>query len=236
PAPAPVAVQPPAEVKAPEPVWPSPTPEHWLIVNDYEKPADLVEAPINPKTGKPGKKENLNRNLQDGEWGDVGFNGGKCRLEQVRDGQNNVLKVTYSMPTETSECGTYEYLMPYVEKKVKGKLIKNYPQFFDLRPYDRIAAMVKSGDDKEHNLKLHLTELDPYGSQLQGYVSPTKNIVAGKDWQRVEFKISDTLHEFFDPAHAKAIGLRIRFQEQDNRNDAGIVLFDNITLIKKTGE
>ena len=126
--------------------------------------------------------------------------------------------------------------MPFVEKEVKGKLVKNYPQFFDLRPYDKITAMVKSGDDKEHNIRLHVTELDPYGSQLQGYVSTTKTIVAGKEWQRVEFKLADTLHEFFDPAHGQLTGLRIRFQEQNDRVDAGIILLDNITLIKKTGE
>ena len=223
------------EKKAPEPVWPNPVPEGWVVVNDYETPADLSEPAIDPKTKKPIPKENKPTNLLGGEWGSIGFNDGKCALAQVKDGENTVLQVTYAMPAETSECGTFEYFMPTIEKKVGKKLVKNYPQFYDLRPFDKITAMVKSGDDKTHYLKLHVTELDPYGSQLQGYVSPTEMIIAGPDLTRVQLNLDKTLHEFFDRSHGKLTGFRIRFQEQPNRNDAGVVLFDNITFIKKGG-
>lgn len=226
----------PAPEKAPpKPEWPNPVPDTWVVVNDYETPADLSEPVIDPKTRKAIPKENKPKNLLGGEWGTIGFNGGKCALAQVKDGDNTVLQITYTMPSETSECGTFEYFMPTIEKKVGKKLVKNYPQFWDLRPFDRITAMVKSGDGKEHNIKLHVTELDPYGSQLQGYVSPTENIVAGPEWKRVEFTLEKTLHEFFDRSHGKLTGIRIRFQEQKGRNDAGIVLIDNISFIKKNG-
>ncbi len=235
---APVAAEQPAPEpvkEPPKPVWPNPVPENWVVVNDYETPADLSEPVIDPKTKKAIPKENKPKNLLGGEWGTIGFNGGKCALAQVKDGDNTVLQITYTMPSETSECGTFEYFMPTIEKKVGKKLVKNYPQFWDLRPFDRITALIKSGDSKTHNVKLHITELDPYGSQLQGYVSPTKNIVAGPEWQRVEFELDKTLHEFFDRSHGKLTGIRIRFQEQDNRNDAGVVLVDNITFIRKAG-
>jgi len=231
------AAQPAAPVVTPPPaaVWPDPVPETWLVVNDYETTADLSEPAIDPRTRKPIPKVNKPTNLLGGEWGDVGFNAGKCTLEQVRDGNNTILKVSFNMPAETSECGTFEYLMPAIEKRVDNRLIRNYPQSFDLRPYDRITAMVKSGDGKEHNLRLHITELDPYASQLQGYASPTENIVAGPEWRRVEFQLDKTLHQFFDRRHGKLIGLRIRVQELAEGETSGVILFDNIALIKKTG-
>lgn len=244
-APAPEAArpEPKKEVKPPEPVWPEKLPDNWMVINDYEKEVDLSDPDENASNDKTKKKKRKKKgwkmgpaNLLGGEWGKVGFNGGLCKLKQVKDGDNTVLQISYNMPTKMSECGTYEYLKPFIQKKVGRKRIPNYPQYFDLRPFDKITAMVKSGDDKEHNLKIHLTELDSYGSQLQGYVSPTKMIVATEEWKRVEFSLDKTLHEFFDRRHAQATGIRIRFQEQNDRNDSGVVLFDNLTLIKKTGK
>lgn len=240
-APAPEQAAPAPEVKK-GPVWPDPMPENWVLVNDYETPANLTPPPktdankAKKKAAKDEKAVAKPQNNLGGEWGEVGFNAGKCALEQVKEGTNTALKITFSMPTETSECGTFEYLMPFVEKKIKNKVIKNYPQFFDLRPYDKITFMAKSGDDKEHLIKLHITELDEYGSQLQGYVDTTKIVPAGKDWERHEFSLDETLHGFFDRRHGKLTGVRVRIQEQPNKNGDGIILIDNIALIKKVGK
>lgn len=150
-------------------------------------------------------------------WGTWGFKGGKCAVE-VADG---VLKVAYALPMGDSECGTFEYL-----KGVAGK-----PEPFDIRSFERVTLMVKSGDGQAHRVSLEVVELDPYAQALQGYVGTTPAWDVGPDWKRYEARLDDILHPRFDRKMAKQVGLRIR--RKDQGQTSGVILVDNLTWIEK---
>ncbi len=152
-----------------------------------------------------------------GAYGTWGFRGGKCRIA-VSDG---VLQVTYALPMGDSECGTFEYL--------KGAVGK--PEPFDIRAFERVALLLKSGDGKLHRVVLEVVELDPYAQALQGYVGESPVFVAGPDWKRYEVRLDDILHPRFDRRMGKQVGLRVRRKDQDQAS--GVVLVDNLTLIEK---
>ncbi len=152
-----------------------------------------------------------------GAVGTWGFKGGKCGLEV----SGGVLKVTYALPMGDSECGTFEYL-----KGAAGK-----PEPLDIRPFDRVAVLLKSGDGQLHRVVLEVVELDPYAQALQGYVGVSEAWVAGPDWKRYEARLDDLLHPRFDRKMGKQVGLRIRRQDQDQAS--GILQVDNLTLIEK---
>lgn len=164
------------------------------------------EAPAEPRVNRFG-----------GAWGTWGFKGGKCRVEV----SGGVLKVTYSLPMGDSECGTFEYL-----KGAAGR-----PEPLDIRPFERVAFLLKSGDGQGHRVSLEVVELDPYAQALQGYVGATPAWTSGPDWKRYEARLDDLLHPRFDRKMGKQVGLRIRRKDQDQAS--GVVLVDNLTLIER---
>lgn len=152
-----------------------------------------------------------------GAWGTWGFQGGRCGVEV----SGGVLKVTYALPMGDSECGTFEYL-----KGAAGR-----PEPYDIRPFERVVVLLKSGDGRPHQVSLEIVELDPYAQALQGYVGATPAWTAGPDWKRYEARLDDLLHPRFDRKMGKQVGLRIRRKDQEQAS--GVVLVDNLTFVEK---
>ncbi|NOZ02289.1 MAG: hypothetical protein GXP54_10430 [Deltaproteobacteria bacterium] len=190
---------------APEPVWPDPLPASWKVLNDYENPGD-------PRANNWG-----------GFFGTWGFKGGKCGI-QYGEKSPHVLKVSFALPMGDSSCGTFEYL-----KGGRGK-----PAPVDIRGFDRIALMMKSGDDKTHYLRLEVVELDPYAATLQGYVGQSELLEVGPAWKRYEVRLDAVLHPMFDRRMGKQVGLKI--ERKDQKHAGGVVLLDNIAFITKAKE
>lgn len=204
------AAEPAAAPEAPETVevaWVTPTPESWAVVNDYEA------------TWEPRK------NGWGGFWDNWKYRVGDCKLETIADNGPRHLKVSYSLPAENSQCGTFEYL-----KGDKGK-----PQAVDLRDYDRAFVVMKSGDDQEHRLRLEVVELDPYDAALQGYTGTSKVLVVGPEWKRYEMDLDKELHPHFDRKKGKTLGIRIDRKDQPNQS-AGVVLVDGLGFIRRGAE
>lgn len=203
-------VEQPAAKPAPipeEPVevaWVSPTPESWAVVNDYEK------------TWDPRK------NLWNGYWDTWKYRAGDCGLETFSENGPSRLKVSYALPVDNSQCGTFEYL-----KGEKGK-----PEAVDLRDYAKAFVVMKSGDDQEHRVRLEVVELDPYDAALQGYTGTSKVLVVGPDWTRYEMDLDKELHPHFDRKMGKTIGIRLDRKDQSDR-ESGVVLVDGLGFIRR---
>ncbi len=194
----------PAPEKPVEVAWATPTPESWAVVNDYET------------TWDPRK------NLWGGYWDNWRYLAGDCRLETFSDNGPSRLKVTYSLPADKSQCGTFEYL-----KGEKGK-----PEVADLREFEKAFVVMKSGDDLEHRVRLEVVELDPYSNALQGLTGTSKVLVVGPDWKRYEMDLDKELHPHFDRKMGKTIGIRIDRKDQLNQ-DAGVVMVDGLGFIRR---
>lgn len=208
PAPAPAAAPepapPPEPPKSPqEPLWPDPLPAGWKVLNDYEAPLEKHQT----------------------NWGGFydtwSFRGGKCLLSQVEEGGSRRLQVQFSLPMANSQCGTFEYLAGE-----KGK-----PRPVDIRPYQAVTFLLKSGDDEDHAVRLEVTELDPYDAALQGYVGESRPLVAGKEWKRYEVALDDILHPMFNRKMGRQVGIRLDRKDQDGAS--GTVLLDNVTFVEK---
>lgn len=74
--------------KKKEPLWPTPIPPNFKVLNDYENPGEPLI------------------NLWGGRFGTWGFKNGKCTLTV----EKGVLRLVYNLPMLDSSCGTYEYL------------------------------------------------------------------------------------------------------------------------------
>ena len=210
---APPAAQAPAPEAAPAPepppppvevAWATPTPESWAVVNDYEA------------TWDPRK------NSWGGFWDTWKYRVGDCKLEIAGENGPRHLKVAYTLPADNSQCGTFEYL-----KGDKGK-----PEAVDLRDYARAFVVMKSGDDREHRVRLEVVELDPYDAALQGYTGTSAALVVGKDWKRYEMDLDKELHPHFNRKMGKTIGIRIDRKDQANQED-GVVLVDGLGFIRR---
>lgn len=193
------------------PTWPDQVPSTWKIINDFES------IPNDPKTPK--------MNLWGGYWDVWTYHGGQCKVTSTDDGGKR-LKVEFVLPLEDSECGTYEYL-----KGPKGK-----PEEVDIRGFERVAFMIKSGDDAEHAIRLEVVELDKYDAALQGYTGTSNKLIASKDWVLHELPLDGLLHEFFDRRHGKSVGIRIQMKDQAIDGASGTILIDNITFIEKAAK
>lgn len=165
-------------IKKPE--WPKPTPSHWKILNDYEKPGD-------PRANNWG-----------GFFGTWGYQGGKCGIA-YGDKSPGKLTLTYAMHMGDSSCGTFEYL-----KGIRGK-----SEPVDISGYDRITFLLKSGDDQAHKVRFEIVELDPYAATLQGYVGESDLLTAGPEWKRYEVRLDSVLHPHFDRTKGKQVGLKL---------------------------
>jgi len=187
-----------------EPLWPDPLPAGWKVLNDYEAPLE-------------GHKT-----LWGGFYDTWSFRGGKCRLSQVDEGGSRRLRVEFALPLANSQCGTFEYLAGE-----KGK-----PQAVDIRAYQSVTFLLKSGDDEDHAVRLEVTELDPYDAALQGYVGESRPLVAGKEWKRYEIPLDDILHPMFNRKMGRQVGIRLDLKDQDGAG--GSVLLDNVTFVERT--
>lgn len=187
-----------------EVAWATPTPENWAVVNDYEK------------TWDPRK------NLWGGFWDTWKYRVGDCALATISDNGPSRLKVAYTLPADNSQCGTFEYL-----KGEKGK-----PEAVDLRDYAQAFVVMKSGDDREHHVRLEVVELDPYDAALQGYTGTSKVLLVGPEWKRYEMDLDKELHPHFDRKMGKTIGIRIDRKDQPDR-ESGTVLVDGLGFIRR---
>jgi hypothetical protein len=186
-----------------EPVWPSPVPESWKILDDYEI------------AGTPRK------NLWGGFFGPWGFKAGQCALSCGAEA-GGALRITYSFPMGDSQCGTFEYL-----SGPEGK-----PKPTDITPFGKVVFLVKSGDARAHKVRLEIIEYDPYAPpSFQGLESEGPLVTAGPEWQRVEVDLDKVLHPRSDRTKTKSVGLRIERKDQDQAS--GIVLVDNLAFVRK---
>ncbi|MBL6974499.1 MAG: PKD domain-containing protein [Deltaproteobacteria bacterium] len=188
-----------------KPQWPKALPSHWKILNDYENPGD-------PRANNWG-----------GFFGTWGYQGGKCGIK-YGDKSPEKLTITYAMHMGDSSCGTFEYL--------KGTRGKSEP--VDISGYDRVAFLLKSGDDKVHRVRFEIVELDPYAATLQGYVGESELLTAGPEWKRYEVRLDNVLHPHFDRTKGKQVGLKL--EHKNLEQPSGVVLLDNIAFIGKAEE
>jgi len=186
------------------PLWPDPLPPGWKVLNDYEAPLE--------------SRKTLWSSFFD-TWS---FRGGKCRLSQVDEGGSRRLQVEFSLPLANSQCGTFEYLAGE-----KGK-----PRPVDIRPYEAVVFLLKSGDGEDHQVRLEVTELDPYDAALQGYTGESRPLLAGKEWKRYEVRLDDILHPMFNRKMGRQVGVRL--DRKDQERASGVVLLDNVTFVEKS--
>ena len=183
---------------AKEEVWPATLPVGWKVLNDYEGALD--------------------QNLWGGFVSTWSYHAGRCKLDSVMDGGSKRLKVTWDLPLEDSQCGTYEYLAGG-----KGK-----PKPVDISSYEKVVFLARSGDGQTHTIHFEVTELDPYDAALQGYVGDM-SFDASPDWQRYEMDLDKRLHPMFDRKKGKQVGIRV-----DRKSGAsGVVLLDNVTFVTR---
>ena len=131
------------------------------------------------------------------------------------------MKLLFSLPMGDSQCGTFEYL-----EGAKGK-----PKPVDISGYSRLVGLVKSADDKPHQIRIEVTEYDPYDESLQGYVGESKPIEVGAEWQRFDVKFDDVLHPMFNRKNGKQVGVRV--DRKDQEEASGMVLVDNLAFAPK---
>jgi len=191
-------------VRVEEPMWPDPLPPGWEVLNDYEKP------------GKP------RANLWGGFFGTWGFHGGRCGIKYGDDAPG-VLRLSYAMHMDDSSCGMFEYL--------KGERGKSKP--VDISPFEKIAFMLKSGDERVHRISFEIVEFDRYAASLQGYVGDSRLLLAGPEWKRYEVRLDEVLHTYFERKNGKQVGIKIEHKNQEQAS--GVVLLDNIAFIGKGG-
>lgn len=194
---------------APEPekvevAWVTPTPESWAVVNDYEA------------TWEP------RNNLFGGYWDNWKYRAGDCKLERISPNGPAHLQVTYTLPAENSQCGTFDYL-----KGEKGKA-----EAVSIEAYAKAFVVMKSGDALTHRVRLEVVELDPYDAAGQGYTGTSRAFEVGPEWKRYEMDLDKELHEFFNRKKGKTIGIRIDRKDQKDQPD-GVVLVDGLGFISR---
>jgi hypothetical protein len=119
-------------------------------------------------------------------------------------------------------CGYFDYL--------KGEEGKAEP--VDISNYEKITFLVKSGDGKNHKIRIEVIEFDKFQNFNQGHVASSDPIDVTSEWKRHELYLKYLLPEIFKKKEVKQIGFRIDRKEQGQNE--GIIYFDNFAFILKT--
>lgn len=190
-----------------QPVRPDPLPATWSFVNDYEG------------TVTPPDQERRNR--RGGYFGTWTYRDGKCVLAQESEGGAGVMKLSYVLPhSNLSACGYFEYFEgpPGDAKKA------------DISGFRKVGFIAKSATGEPVQLRLELVEFDKYANYNQGIVSESEPFLVDGEWRRHEIELKK-LADTWNVASSKSIGFRV--DAKDDNPGKGVVLIDNLVLIKK---
>ncbi|MBM4355328.1 MAG: hypothetical protein FJ109_16340 [Deltaproteobacteria bacterium] len=240
---------------------PDPMPETWIMVNNYDqtfsgrevkcvtvvggaenKPsvglavdADKKrkktdeESAAEAKAKQEGKQievvdifDGQLLNLLDAPYGPWNFEFSGCAFGDAPEGEKGVLPFAFDLPHDDDYCG-------YFENLGMGKDCESVP--FDARPIDKITFLARSGDAEKHAFFVELVAWEKFAEFHQGRSEPFGPIEAGTEWKRFEVAVADIVKRDIDPSAIKSVSFKVR--REPNYPDHGLILFDNIALVKK---
>jgi plastocyanin len=238
-----------------------PMPDSWLVINDYENTLAGQEVKCFRTEGKTGAKPSVGlavdakkekeksqaerdaekaKAAKGGEYTvtDVftdqhlnslrapfdpwQFEGGSFTFGEPPEGEKGVLALHYDLPYDDAYGGYFENLRlePSCETGP-----------FDTAEYETITFIVKSGDGKPHKVYLEVTAWEKYSEYHQGRTEAAGPFdVPAKEWKRYEVPIRRIIKTDLDPHTIKSINFRMN---RGGQEDSGVVLFDNLALIRK---
>lgn len=189
-----------------QPVRPSPLPTTWEFVNDYD--------------GTVGAEDQQRRNKRGGYFGTWTYRDGKCELAQDTAEGSGVMKLSYVLPhNDLSACGYFEYFdgPPGDAKRA------------DVSGFAKAGFIARSATGEPVHVRLELVEFDKYANYNQGIVSESEPFLVDDQWRRHEIDLKK-LAATWKLSSAKSIGFRI--DAKDDNPGKGIVLIDNLVLIR----
>jgi len=236
---------------------PNPMPESWVMVNDFEtsmeprevkctvvvggqkrpavglafgadkkkKEGDASKGPEPAAGDKPQEIEEsydgVILNKLDAPFGPWNYEFGMCETAEPPQDEKGAFALGYDLPHDDSYCG-------YFETFKMGKDCEAAP--FDVAPYERVTFLVKSGDGAAHRIWVELVAWEKYAEFHQGRTESLGpfEVPMGK-WKRYEVELSDLVKDALTPSSIKSVSFKVTREKQA---DSGVILFDNIALIK----
>lgn len=211
--------------KAPELVLrPSPIPETWTMINDFDDTLILKTFECKRKVAGADEEEvaeDVYLNKLGATFDAWSFEEGVCSIQARTEKDGDVLAMTYDIATDDSYCGYFENL----------KLAKDCEtRSFDLSEYDVLTFITASGDEADHVFSIEVVQWEKYAEFHQGKPSIFGPIKVNKEWTRHEIPIKDLCKKEVDPTFVKSISFKVPRKGQP---DKGVILLDNVALIKK---
>jgi hypothetical protein len=235
---------------------PNPIPDNWVMVNDYETSLDPKEvkctmvvggkkrvsvglafgADKHKKEGSDSKApeaagdepkevtesyDGILLNKLDAPFGPWTFEFGSCEMADPPENEKGTFALSYDLPNDDAYCG-------YFETFSMGKDCESAP--FDVAPFEKLSFIVKSGDGKPHRLFVELVAWEKYAEFHQGRTEAVGPFEVPVDaWKRYDVELKDLIKDALAPSSIKSVSFKLT---RDKQPDGGVILFDNIALIK----
>lgn len=242
-------------------VRPDPIPETWMFINDYDKTVEGREVKCIITIGGDGKSVGLAVNAakkrkktaeeeaadkkarESGQitevedfFDDVYLNllgapfdtwtyeSGSCSFADGPEGEDGVMALRYDIPYHDAYCGYFENL---------GLGRDCEAQAFDATEYKALTFIAKSGDGAVHRFSTELVPWERFAEFHQGKARLMGPFEVGEKWKRFEIPLSDFCKDPDEIRRLKSVSFK--FKREANFPDAGLLLIDNVALIKKEG-
>ncbi len=202
---------------------PSPLPESWLLINDFNGSLTpkVFECVRKSRAGDEQVSEEVKLNRLGANFTDWSFESSTCTIYEEQDKGETVMALRYDIATDDSYCG-------YVENLKLGKDCDT--KLFDLSPFETLTFLARSGDDHDHKLFVEIVQWERYAEFHQGRAARFGPLTVGQEWKRHEVPIAKVLKKDVDPTFVKSVGLKVT---RIGDSDRGIILIDNMALIRK---
>jgi hypothetical protein len=202
---------------------PSPLPESWQMINDFNGSLTpkVFECVRKSRAGDEEVSEEVKLNRLGANFTDWSFESSTCTIYEEQDQGETVMALGYDIATDDSYCG-------YMENLKLGKDCDT--KLFDLSPFETLTFLAKSGDDHDHQLLVEIIQWEKYAEFHQGRAAQFGPITVGREWKRHEVPIAKVCKKDVDPTFVKSVGLKVT---RMGSSDKGIILIDNMALIRK---
>jgi len=166
--------------------------------------------------------DDVTTNLLDAPFLPWKFEFGACSFVAAPEDEEGVLALHYDIPHHDDYCGYFEHLKLRKDCEA-GK--------FDATPYEALTFIVKSGDGEPHQIYAEMVAWEKFAEFHQGRTEPVGPFeVPVDEWKRYEIALPKIYKDTLLPDSIKSISFKVM---RANQPDTGVILFDNVALIKK---
>ena len=166
--------------------------------------------------------DDVTQNLLDAPFLPWKFEFGACAFVDAPEDEEGVLALHYDLPHHDDYCGYFEHLRLRKDCEA-GK--------FDATPYERLTFIVKSGDGEPHQVYAEMVAWEKFAEFHQGRTEPLGPFAVPADgWKRYEIALPKLYKDTLLPDSIKSVSFKVM---RLNQPDTGVILFDNVALIRK---